>query len=336
MWDGGFPFVWWEADEGWWDTGIPLGMGGFVPPSLVLSQSSLTFDATVTRNDPPTQILYVTNGGIDTLDDITVSEGASWLVTWIGGSGNTQRIMNRVDIAGLSDGVYNATVTVSCANATNTPQTYTVVLYVDLHADPTPLQPSIIIWVATTGSDLTGVGSQANPYRTIERAMLDFRNGNQIRILNGTYTPTDTILVSGLEGSIFAETPGGVTIQPRSTSNYGAAIAITNSTRFTVQGINIIQSDASGHIYGIYANDVVNFIAYTCSVSDFDCPSGCAGIWARGTGKIENCLIEDLTVDNGTLYGIYADGLHVIDNTVRRLIDRGQNQVTGISSRDNT
>jgi hypothetical protein len=183
---------------------------------------------------------------------------------------------------------------------------------------------------------LTGVGSQANPYRTIERAMLDFRNGNQIRILNGTYTPTDTILVSGLEGSIFAETPGGVTIQPRSTSNYGAAIAITNSTRFTVQGINIIQSDASGHIYGIYANDVVNFIAYTCSVSDFDCPSGCAGIWARGTGKIENCLIEDLTVDNGTLYGIYADGLHVIDNTVRRLIDRGQNQVTGISSRDNT
>jgi len=335
MWDGGLPFVWWEADEGWWDTGIPLGQGGFVPPSMVLSQTILTFEATITRNDPPTQILYVTNGGIDTLDDITVSEGASWLVTWIGGSGNNQCIMNRVDIAGLSVGTYNATVTVSCANATNTPQTYTVILNIDAHADPTPLDPRIIIWVATTGSDLTGTGSQVNPYRTIERALLDFRNGNQIRLLNGIYTPTDTVMISGLEGSIFAETPGGATIKPQQTSNYGAAIAITNSTRFTVQGVNIIQSDSSGHTYGIYANDVENFVAYTCSVSDFDCPSGCAGIWASGTGKIENCLIEDLSINAGDLYGIYSDGLYVLDNTVRRLTDRGNSSANGIYIIDN-
>lgn len=330
MWDGGFPFVWWEADEAWWDDGIPLGMGGFVPPTMVLSQNSLTFDATLTRPDPLTQILYVTNIGIDELDPIVVSEDASWLVTWIGGSGNSQRIMNRVDIAGLADGIYSATVTVSCANATNSPQTYTVILNIDTHAEATSVEPSIIIWVGTNGNDTTGTGSQSNPYKTIERALLDFGNGNQIRLLNGTYTPTDTIMISGMEGSIFSETPGGANIQPQRATSYGAALAIVNSDRFTIKGINIIQSASSEHNCGIYANNVNNFVAYNCKVSDFECDENCIGIFASGAGRIENCLIEDLTINNGDLYGIYTDGLHVIDNTVRRLVDRGSSSARGI------
>jgi len=164
MWDGGFPFVWWEAEEGWWDDGIPLGLGGFIPPTLVLSHSSLTFNAIITREDPPTQIVTATNGGIGTLDGITVSEDADWLVTWIGGSGNAQRIMTRVDIEGLPVGIYIATVTVACANATNSPQTYIVTLTIDEHRDQTQLDPSIIIWVSPSGHDNPGTGSQTDPY----------------------------------------------------------------------------------------------------------------------------------------------------------------------------
>jgi hypothetical protein len=191
-------------------------------------------------------------------------------------------------------------------------------------------QPSMIIWVAPEGDDLSGNGSNLLPYKTIERALQDFTNGSQIRLKDGTYTPTDTVLVSGLTGSIFAENMDEVTIQPMQTTQYGAAIAITNSNRFTVQGITILQSDADGHIYGIYANDVENFIAYTCTVSGFDCPSGCAGIWASGTGRIEKCTVRDLSIDNGNLYGIYSYGLDVIDCDVVALTNRGFNVVSGI------
>jgi hypothetical protein len=306
-----------------------MGTGSFIPPALA-PIPNLTFNATLTRHDPQIQIIEITNSGTGTLANITVTESAGWLVTWIGGSGNSQRIMNRVDIYGLAPGTHTTTVTVACANATNSPQTYTVTLIIDEHHDQTQLDPSIIIWVAPWGHDNPGTGSQTDPYRTIERALQDFQDGNQIRILDGTYTPTHTIVVSGLEGSIFAENPEGVTIKPQRVTEYGAAIAITNSNRFTIQGVNIIQSDEAGHVYGIYANDVENFIAYTCSISDFDCPSGCTGINVIGKGRIENCLIEDLTVDNGDLYGIYADGPDVIDCTVRRLINRGSNAATGI------
>jgi len=41
-------------------------------------------------------------------------------------------------------------------------------------------------------------------------------------------------------------------------------------------------------------------------------------------------LIEDITIDNGDLYAIYANGLSVIDNTVRRLVDRGNSVVAGV------
>jgi hypothetical protein len=336
--DGAFPT--WIPDVaslGFDDGAFPLGPGiGGSLTSLVLTPTTLAFNATRTRADPQIQTVEVTNGGGGTLTNITVSEGADWLVVWVGGSGNTQRAMNRVDIAGLPAGIYNATVTVSCSNAANSPQTYTVTLTIGVHADPTPLHPSIIIWVAKTGNDTTGTGSQQNPYLTIERALQDFVNGSQIRILNGTYTPTDTVMVSGLEGSIFSETPGGAIIQPQHTSRYGAAVAIIDSTRFIVQGIHIKQSTETqtatsvSNTVGLYANNVLNFEAHTVTVSDFSCTSGCAGIWANGSGRIEQCVIEDIATENGDLYGIYANGMSVLDNTVRRLTYRGNNTASGI------
>ena len=307
-----------------------------VTPTLHLNPSILTFNATLTHDAPQTQTIDVTNVGAVTLDPITVSGGADWLTVWLGGSGNTQQIMNRVDIEGLPLGVYSTTVTVLCSNASNSPITYLVTLTISAHANPTSLQPNIIIWVAKTGNDSTGTGSQQNPYFTIERALQEFVNGSQIRILNGTYTPADTIVINGLEGSIFSETPGGAVIQPQRTTQYGAGIAIINSNRFTVQGVHIKQSTETqtatsvANTIGLYATNIQNFVAHTVTVSDFVCPSGCAGIWAIGSGRIEQCLIEDLTSDNGDLYGIYANGILVSDSTVRRLSNKGNDALLGI------
>ena len=341
-WGDGLPGFGGPDADGLWGDGLPdaFNQGDGPPPtptpSLVLTPTGLSFSATLLRDDPPTQAIYVTNSSVGTLDTITVSEGADWLIVWLGGSGNSQQIMNRVAIEGLPIGLYTATVTVSAANASNSPVTYLVVLTIDTHADITPLQPSIIIWVGTNGNDTIGTGSQRTPYLTIERALQDFVNGSQIRLLNGTYTPADTILVNGLAGSIFSETPGGAIIQPQQSTQYGAAIAIIGASRFTIQGVHIQQSTetqaATGGetTVGIYANDVQNFVVHTCTISDFSCPSGGAGIWALGTGRIENCTVEDITIDSGEFYGIYANGLSVMDSTVRRLANRGNTGALGI------
>jgi hypothetical protein len=179
---------------------------------------------------------------------------------------------------------------------------------------------SAIIWVAKDGNDVTGTGAQQDPYLTIERALQDFTTGDQIRIMEGVYTPTDTVVVTGMEGSIFAETGESVTIQPQRASVHNAALYVALSERFTIQGVNIIQSDDTNHLVGIYAENVDNFIAHTCSVNDFDSASGSVtGIYAIGSGRIYNCRTEDLTVTGGTVCGIRTSGVTVIDCIARRI-----------------
>jgi hypothetical protein len=186
---------------------------------------------------------------------------------------------------------------------------------------------SIIIWVATTGDDTSGDGTQSNPYKTIEKAISVFNNGDQIRILSGTYIPTDSIVISGLDGSIFSETPNGVYIQPQKTTLHQACVAILDAARFTVQGINVIQAaDPTGNYIGLYAENVENFIAYTCDVSNFLVSGGaCHGIYASGNGRVEHCKVSNLVADSVNLYGIRTKGVHVIDCTVTSLSGIGGN-----------
>lgn len=195
---------------------------------------------------------------------------------------------------------------------------------------------SLIIWVSKEGNDTTGDGSQQNPYLTIERARQDFQFDSQIRILDGLYTPPDTLVFENLYGSIFAETPNGVEIQPQQTTTNGACISITNSSRFLIQGIKVLQSEnAATNPIGIYANEVENFTCNTCTISDFISPSGDTyGIYAYGSGRIEDCVVEDLDALTGNLCGIKADGVAVIDCTVRRLSGGASCTVLGIYETD--
>jgi hypothetical protein len=191
-----------------------------------------------------------------------------------------------------------------------------------------------IIWVATTGSDTSGDGTRDNPYAGIERALSVFQNSDQIRILDGTYIPTDSIVVSGLDGSIFAENPGAVYIQPERTRLHQACVAVLGASRFLVQGVNILQAaDASGNLIGLYVENVETFLAYTCAVSDFEVPSGNAhGIFASGTlGRIERCSVSNLACAGGQLYGIRTMGFDVIDCEVVELSGAGDCQVRGIT-----
>jgi len=132
-----------------------------------------------------------------------------------------------------------------------------------------------IIWVSTEGDDSAGDGTQGAPYASLERALQDFTNGDQIRILDGTFIPTDSIVISGLEGSIFSETPLGAYIQPAKTRAHQACVAIIDSPRFSVIGVNILQAaDTTGNLIGLYVENVENFVAYTCAISDFSIRPG--------------------------------------------------------------
>ena len=188
-----------------------------------------------------------------------------------------------------------------------------------------------IIWVSTLdGNDATGDGSRYHAYKTIEKALTVFTNQDQIRILDGTYTPVDSLVISGLEGSIFAENPLGVYIQPQKTRAHAACLAIIDAPRFSLVGFNILQAaDTSGNLIGIYAENVENFLCYTCTVSNFEVPFGIAkGIFASGDGRIENCQVFNFVGAGPYVYGIHGMGVEPIDCNVFNL--SGANEIKGI------
>ena len=61
---------------------------------------------------------------------VDYGSGSGWLTVTRSGSGNSQSLTNSSVVSGLSAGSYNATVVVSCANAADSPQSYTVTLTV--------------------------------------------------------------------------------------------------------------------------------------------------------------------------------------------------------------
>jgi hypothetical protein len=185
-----------------------------------------------------------------------------------------------------------------------------------------------IIWVATDGNDTSGNGSYSTPYKTIERAQLSFTSGDQIRLKDGEYNPTDSLIFNNVEGSIFADTPLGVTIQPEATLSMNAVLGIFNSDRFSVHGVVIKQAVRTDtNQVGIQALGVNNLIVHTCAVSDFETTSGgvsTIGIEVSGSGRLENCDIYNLSCLGTDLYGISVTGdVHIVDCQVYELTGGG-------------
>ncbi len=119
--------------------------------TLSLNPTSLSFNATEGGSNPGPQNVVVSNSGGGTLDNVSAGENAAWLSVSRSGSGNSQTLTNNVNISGVAAGGYNTTVTVSCSNASNSPQTYSVQLTV---AEPAPvlaLDPTSLAFGAEAG-----------------------------------------------------------------------------------------------------------------------------------------------------------------------------------------
>jgi M6 family metalloprotease-like protein len=98
-------------------------------PGIALSRTVLNFGALIGGAVTSSQSFTISNSGAGTLN-WTVTDNAGWLsCTPASGTGN-QKITASVDTSGLGAGTYTAAITVACPDATNSPQTVSVMLRV--------------------------------------------------------------------------------------------------------------------------------------------------------------------------------------------------------------
>ena len=156
-----------------------------------------------------------------------------------------------------------------------------------------PVAADTTYYVATTGSDTTGDGSQGNPWATITYAISQSDTGDTINVAAGTYDP---FTVDGFTGPLtiksqHAASPAIV----KGCQVYGSSntiIVITDST-----GIDLTDLDIEGE--GLEGDDPpIN--AY-------------AVIYEDATGEVKGCTISPNTAQFSTLeeWG-YAHGGHGI------------------------
>ncbi len=100
-------------------------------PEIGVTPSSLSFSAIPGGANPPSQTLSITNTGSGVLNWAVSDDAGGWL-SMSPTSGDctteTDEVTVSVDITGLAEGTYNATITIGAALASNTPQTVPVTL----------------------------------------------------------------------------------------------------------------------------------------------------------------------------------------------------------------
>jgi hypothetical protein len=127
-------------------------------PVIAFGPASLSFSAVAGKANPANKALEIWNSGTGALD-WSVSDDAAWLaLTPTSGSstGEHDEVTASVDIAGMSIGDYGATITITAAEATNTPRTVAVSLILTETAAP-------VIAFDPASLSFSAVAGQANP-----------------------------------------------------------------------------------------------------------------------------------------------------------------------------
>ncbi|MCK4222573.1 MAG: hypothetical protein KAX25_06825 [Dehalococcoidia bacterium] len=166
--DGGFKWKEDSSQNKTWMTAyaIPALLGKPYPvavheappatqPTIAFSPSSFSFSATEGGADPADKMLKIWNSGPDTLS-WQVSDDADWLSLSSGSgssSGEKDEVTVSVDISGLDEDDYEATITIEAPEADNSPQTVTVSLDIgEPGTEPTiDFTPSSLDFTAAEG-----------------------------------------------------------------------------------------------------------------------------------------------------------------------------------------
>jgi len=134
---------------------IPVTLA-LVAPTIGLNPQNISFNGIVGEPNPPPKTVSVSNAGTGGTLNWTASKTQPWLsINPTSGSstdsGNPNTITVSVDIAGLSGGTYNDTITINAPWASNTPQTIPVTLTLVAPAIGLSLNPPNISFSGTAG-----------------------------------------------------------------------------------------------------------------------------------------------------------------------------------------
>lgn len=136
---------------------VTLTISKQAPPEISVNPTSLTFSAKEGAN-PSSQIIKIRNSGGGTLT-YSVSDNAAWLTaspTSGSSSGEENSHSVSVDTSGLTEGSYSAAITITDANASNSPQTVNVSLNITKEQPPE-------IWVSATSLTFSATEGGSNP-----------------------------------------------------------------------------------------------------------------------------------------------------------------------------
>jgi hypothetical protein len=133
---------------------IPVTFTVASPPALAVAPANLSFTATQGGANPAAQDVSVTNTGGGTLS-FTAADDAAWL-TVTPASGNAPATLSVApSVAGLAQGTYAATVTVSAAGASGSPKSVGVTLTVTAPSATPPGLVAAYGFEETTGTSVT-------------------------------------------------------------------------------------------------------------------------------------------------------------------------------------
>jgi hypothetical protein len=176
------------------------------------SPSSVTF-AALPGNSPPPQTVNVAAGGAATTWGISISPASPWLTTSLSSTLTPGVITLSANPAGLAEGTYNATITISAPGASNSPKLIAVTLAVK----------TAVMSVSPTAFNFFGAANFNPTPQTFQ--VLNLGTGN----LSWSATATSNWLgLSALSGAA----PSTVTVAPNTstvaTGNYSDTVTITS------------------------------------------------------------------------------------------------------------
>lgn len=183
-------------------------------------------------------------------------------------------------------------------------------------ADLGPLSPTATSWyVSITGSDSTGSGSQANPFRTIPKAQNAAVAYDTIVVMPGTYNnqqvyidytkPVHLTGSGGASATVLDGGKGGTVVSFLGTSPYSQPLLI--------KGLTLRQGSPHGIRVNSWNVDIVECIVEGCETIVSD--SNGAGIsFFSSRGSVKNCDIRN-NIANGRGGGIYGynSGPSIVD-----------------------
>ncbi|HVX90558.1 MAG TPA: immunoglobulin-like domain-containing protein [Candidatus Paceibacterota bacterium] len=183
--------------------------------------------------------------------------------------------------------------------------------------------PTGVIYVATTGSDSTGDGSQANPYATIQKAVDESTDGDTISVGAGSF---DAFSVDGKTSlTIMGAGAGTTMIVPSTlvdtgvghkyTSDVKTSVFVNDSTNVTLEDLTVEDNGATPGSGGPDA--LVFWNASTGDITDADIQ---ATYTINGVQTGQGIAVDggsgdttDLTITNTTIEGFQKNGIDAVD-----------------------